>query len=486
MRPLSFVAAAVLLASAASSSADLVAPSSVPIAVPTDFLGTLFRADGGRQYQGYISAGEFASVTQPMVITGFQVSQAAAWPPMDVTFASYIVQIGVASPALVARQGVFDPAVPYQDNMVNPVTVYSGSLTLPANAYFPGVSNPVIEFNTAHYTFQPGDNLIIYIKHSISDQPTMYTPGFATVDTSSNPSVATAVFNRDDTSPGWSGGNGQIDSAYQFNFVTAPLLVNLSTRANVGTGASILIGGFIIEGPSPKTVAIRAIGPSLTARQVPNVLVDPKLVLYNSDGTPIANNDNWGTLSAADKQTLQDNNLTPGDPRESALVVTLNPGPYTVHLSGVNDTVGNGLLEVFDVSTNSATTAVNISTRANAQTGDDVVIGGFIIEGNSAPILIRGIGDSMIALGVPGTLGDPTLELHDESGATIAYNDDWGQGPNSNHDDIVATGLAPTVGTESALLMTLPAGKYTCILRGLSGSTGIGRIDVFNLPPAAP
>ncbi len=74
---------------------------------------------------------------------------------------------------------------------------------------------------------------------------------------------------------------------------------------------------------------------------------------------------------------------------------------------------------------------------------------------------------------------DPTLELHNAAGAIIASNDDWGSAPNAAA--IAATGLAPTAGTESAILMTLPPGAYTCILRGLGGGTGIGRIDVFNL-----
>jgi len=482
MRPLRFIAFLASLTATLSVPADLLVPNTLPV---SGLQGTIFRPDGGRQYQEYIAAGQFTSVTTPTVITGIQVamvSPTTAWPTADLTFSSYVIQIGVASPALTAANGVFDPAIPYAANMVNPVTVYTGSLTLPANAFDPGVSNPVIQFNSANYTIHPGDNLVIYISHSISDQPLMTIPGFSTVDNTPDPTAASAVFNRDDTSSGWGSGNGDVAPPYQINFVTDPRLVNLSTRATVETGASILIGGFIIEGPAPKKVIIRAIGPSLGLPpfNVPNVLVNPQLALFDATNQ-IATNDDWQTNSAADIQTIQNASLAPGDPRESAIVRTLVPGGYTAQVSGVNNTQGNALLEVFDVDAASVSTAINISTRAKVETGNNVVIAGFIVEGNPAYILVRGIGGSLSGPpnNVPGALVDPTLELHNAAGAVIGFNDDWGSAPNAAA--IAATGLAPTAGTESAILMTLQPGAYTCILRGLGNGTGIGRIDVFNI-----
>ncbi len=359
MRPVRFIAVLASLAAALPVRADVLAPNTVPM---SGSLGTIFRADGARQYQEYIAASQFGAVTKPTVITGLQVSLVSpttAWPPADLTFSSYIIQIGTASAALTAANGVFSPAVPYAANMVNAVTVYNGSLTLPTNAYNPGVSNPVIQFNTANYTIHPGDNLVIYISHSISDQPMTAQASFATVDQTSDPTATSAVFNRDDTATGWGSGNGDVAPPYQFNFVTDPRLVNLSTRATVETGAAILIGGFIIEGTSPKKVIIRAIGPSLGLPpfNVPNVLVNPQFALFDANG-PIASNDDWQTNSAADIQAIQDASLAPGDPRESAIVRTLAPGGYTAQVTGVNNTQGNALLEVYDVDAGSVTTAI--------------------------------------------------------------------------------------------------------------------------------
>ena len=480
MKPSCFVAALAALAVALPASADFVAPNTVPT---SGVLGTIFRADGARQYQEYIASSQFASLTKPIVVTGLQVSLPTAWPPNNLTFQSYIIQIGTASAALTAANGVFSPAVPYAANMVNPVTVYSGSLTLPTNAFNPGVSNPVIQFNTANYTIHPGDNVVIYISHSISDQPTTAQASFATTDQAADPTAASAVFSRDNTSTGWGSGNGDVAPPYLINFVTDPRLVNLSTRATVETGAAILIGGFIIEGNAPKKIIVRAIGPSLGLPpfNLPNVLVNPQLTLFDANNQ-IASNDDWQTNSAADIQTIQDAMLAPADPRESAIVQTLAPGAYTAQVSGVSNTQGNALLEVFDVDSSSVATAVNISTRAKVETGNNVVIAGFIVEGNAATILMRGIGGSLGAppFNIPGALADPTLELHNEAGAVIATNDNWQQ--NANAAAITATGLAPTQAAESAILMTLPAGAYTCILRGVGSGTGIGRIDVYNNP----
>jgi len=266
---------------------------------------------------------------------------------------------------------------------------------------------------------------------------------------------------------------------YQVTLVTGPRLVNLSTRATVETGAAILIGGFIVEGPSPKKVIIRAIGPSLAAFGLQNLLPNPQIALFDATPAQIASNDDWQTNSPADIQAIQNANLAPGDPRESALVQTLAPGAYTVQLSGVGGITGNALLEVYDVDPNSVTTAINISTRAMVETGNNVVIGGFILAGDNTNVLLRGIGTSLEGL-VPNALVDPTLELHDEAGNVIAFNDDWISAPNASA--IMATGQAPTQNFESAIMMVLPAGKYTCVLRGINNSTGIGRIDVISNP----
>jgi hypothetical protein len=165
-------------------------------------------------------------------------------------------------------------------------------------------------------------------------------------------------------------------------------------------------------------------------------------------------------------------------------------GEYPARLS-VTDT--HGL-----VSTNVATFVVevnavlrNISTRGNVQTGDNVMIGGFIVTGNaSRTIAVIALGPSIKSNGqpVPGTLQDPTLELHDGTGATIATNDNWkiddatGQ---SQQSSIEGTGLAPANDKESAIVRTLPAGQYTAVVRGKNNTTGLALVQVYDVNPFA-
>ncbi|HEX7518202.1 MAG TPA: hypothetical protein VF345_13065 [Chthoniobacterales bacterium] len=124
----------------------------------------------------------------------------------------------------------------------------------------------------------------------------------------------------------------------------------------------------------------------------------------------------------------------------------------------------------------------NISTRVTVGTGDRVCIGGFIIQGQTKRVGIRGLGPSVQVGGVPvpGTIADPLLELHDATGATIFFNDNW---RTSQAAEIQNSGLAPGSDMEAALIATLPAGNYTAVLRDTNGSTGIGLIEVYDLDP---
>jgi sugar lactone lactonase YvrE len=123
----------------------------------------------------------------------------------------------------------------------------------------------------------------------------------------------------------------------------------------------------------------------------------------------------------------------------------------------------------------------NISTRAFVGTGDAVLIGGFIVTGNgmvNGKVLVRAAGPSMTAQGVSGTLQDPVLRIFDSHATVIASNDNW---KDTQQSAIQATGLAPTDDRESAILISLPAGAYTAIVTGAGNSTGIARVDVFNV-----
>ena len=482
MRPF-FVAALLALLTGSASRADIIAPGDFfPVGVPFD---TILRSTTPRQYQQYISRDLFPQQSLPVLVTGIQVrlplTSTASWPANDTTFTNYVIMLGDASLALKLSGGVFDPtpAASFATNMVNAVTVYSGPLTIPRNSFIGGVTAFVIPFNVANYQIQPGQYVMLYVSHTVTDQPPgTFTPGFETVSASAALGFSTAVYAQNTQATNFTNPT----DPYKVNFVTAARSINISTRGNVGIGGNIMIGGFVITGPTPKKVILRALGPSLGVPpfNVPGVLTNPSLLVFNSVPTQFASNDDWTTLSAADKQTLADNNLTPSNPNESALVLTLSPGAYTAQVVGVAGATGNALIEVYDVDPLSPSTLSNISTRAAVGTVDDVTIAGFIVTGNDSQILIRGIGPSLNNQMVPGALADPTLELHREDGAIIGTNDNWQQA--SNAVAISATGLAPTMNKESAILKVLPAGKYTCILQGKNATTGVGRIDVFQIP----
>ncbi len=260
-----------------------------------------------------------------------------------------------------------------------------------------------------------------------------------------------------------------------------PALLNISTRLDVQTGDNVLISGFIITGSQPATVVLRGIGPSLA---LPGGLSDPIIEVHDASGAILAVNDNW--KDDPEKQKVMDAGLAPGDEMESALWQVLDPGAYTVILRGQDGGTGMGLTEAYKLDQTSLTSTVaNISTRALVQTNDNVLIGGFIIGGgvgqSGADVLVRALGPS---LPVAGALSDPTLELHDGSGTLIDSNDNWKlrADGSSQEAEIEATTIPPGDDLEAALFKTLPPGSYTAIVRGKDDTTGVGLVEVYNLP----
>ena len=259
-----------------------------------------------------------------------------------------------------------------------------------------------------------------------------------------------------------------------------PTLLNISTRVNVQAGDNAMVGGFIITGTEPKTVIVRGIGPSLG---VPGALADPNIEVHGPSGELLATNDNWG--DALTRQQIIDSGLAPTNDLESALWGVINPGAYTVIVRGKNEAAGIGLFEAYDLGEAEDSNLGNVSTRGPVQTGDNVLIGGFIVgggtEGWTAKVVVRAIGPSAP---ISGALADPTLELRDASGTLLASNDNWKTQPDgsSQQAEIEATGLQPANDLESALLQIFPAGSYTAIVRGVNNTTGVGVIEAYNLP----
>ena len=239
-----------------------------------------------------------------------------------------------------------------------------------------------------------------------------------------------------------------------------------------------MIGGFIVTGNDSKRVVVRGIGPSLEGAGVQGVIADPVLRLFRSNGTEFAFNDNWTDTQGADLQTI---GLAPTHPFESAIVATLDPGAYTTIVSGKGGATGVGLVEVYDTNTASSAMLANISTRGAVKTGDNVMIGGFILGGSStmpARVVVRAIGPSLAQSGVPNSLADPTLTLFNSNGEAIGSNDNWPDDA-AQAAQLQALAIAPQSLAESAIVTTLPPGAYTAIVAGKSGGTGIGLIEVY-------
>jgi hypothetical protein len=248
-------------------------------------------------------------------------------------------------------------------------------------------------------------------------------------------------------------------------------LANISTRAVVGTGANVLIGGFIITGTESKKVIVRGIGPSLP---LPGKMLNPMLELHDPSGAVIATNDNWG--QNANSAEIVDSGVAPTNPSESAILMNLAPGSYTAVLSGVNQTTGTAVVEVYDLDGAADSKLANISTRAFVQGGDNVLIGGLIVVGQTAAdAIVRAIGPSLT---VTGAMADPTLELRDANGVLLASNDNW---RSTQQTAIIATGVAPTNDAEAAIVSTFSPGSYTAIVRGANGTTGVAVVEVYQL-----
>jgi len=271
-------------------------------------------------------------------------------------------------------------------------------------------------------------------------------------------------------------------------------LGNISTRAFVQTGDNVVIGGFIIQGAEEKRVVIRAIGPELTQYGVPDALANPTLELHDGTGALIASNNNWvatiigGVITSDQVAAIRTSGYAPGDPRESAMIVNLPPGNYTAIVRGVANTTGVALVEVYDLTPAPNSILENISTRSFVQAGDNVMIGGVIVQGTQPRrVIVRAIGPELTRYGVPNPLADPTLELHDSTGALIASNDNWQHtiiGGIITSDQVAAiraSGHAPGDPSESAIIATLPPGNYTAIVRGVSATTGVGLVEVYDL-----
>ncbi|MGH7944381.1 MAG: immunoglobulin domain-containing protein [Opitutaceae bacterium] len=269
--------------------------------------------------------------------------------------------------------------------------------------------------------------------------------------------------------------------------VAATGLVNLSVRANAGTGSDGLIVGFVIDGSSTKSVLVRGVGPTLRDFGVTGALSDPQLSLY-SGSVVTASNDDWsagdnaaqiaGTSVRVGAFSLADQTS------DSALMATLENGAYTVQLSGKETESGVALVEVYDAATNGLGKLVNLSVRAYVGSGSDVPNVGFVVAGSTPrKIMIRAVGPTLGAFGVTDSIADPQLELFHGS-TRIDQNDNWGGNTSlsATFAEVGAFGFADPASRDAVLVTTLDPGAYTVVVSGANGTKGVGLVEVYDVP----
>jgi subtilisin family serine protease len=267
--------------------------------------------------------------------------------------------------------------------------------------------------------------------------------------------------------------------------------INLSVRAQVKTGAGIMIVGFVLTGTGSKTMLLRGVGPTLGNYGVAGSLNSPNVALYQG-GTQIAGNAGWNTATNASDIRAAVTEVgafpLPEGSADSSILASLAPGAYTAQVSGVNNSTGIALAEIYDASKSSSAKLVNQSCRIDVGMGDQVLIAGFVVLGNkSKSVMFRGVGPTLASYGVPGCLANPKIRLVEQiSGATVAENDDWNNASNAN----IIRSFASTVGAfalvensqDAAILLDVAPGIYSVVVEGVNSSTGNALVEMYVSP----
>ncbi|MGH8019772.1 MAG: MBG domain-containing protein [Opitutaceae bacterium] len=383
-----------------------------------------------------------------------------------------------------------------------PLTItYDGGSTSPTPA---GSYAVVATVNSANYSGTESDTLVIdKAPATVAITNTAFvfdgTPKPVTVTTTPAGLTVDVTYNGSATVPSAAGSYAVVATINEANFAgtasanlvigSAARLINIAARADVGTGDNILISGFVINGSGSKRVLLRGIGPGLEQHGITDYIETPTLRLLDAAGGELASNTGWGT--SPDPVEIAEVTLTVGafgieeGSADSVILATLPPGSYTIHLAGVNNTTGVGLVEVYDADEAVSTARlVNVSARAVVGVGNDVLIPGFVIEGDvPRKILVRAVGPTL-ADDVAGVLTDPVITVYQE-GAPLESNDDWGQAENAA--EIAATagllGAFPLDegGKDAALLIELQPGPYTVNVSGVGQTSGVALVELYQL-----
>jgi hypothetical protein len=269
-------------------------------------------------------------------------------------------------------------------------------------------------------------------------------------------------------------------------------LTNISGRSLAGSGSSVLIEGFVIAGPpnSQEQVLLRADGPALAAFGLASsLLAQPSLSVFDSSGALVATNTAWGTApnapAIANAAAMVGAFALADGSADSALLLNLAPGAYTMQISGAGQSSGVALGEVYEVGSGGSS-AINLSTRGMLAPGG-ALINGLVVSGTAPQqVLVRGDGPALAAFSLANPLAHPVLQLFDSAGELVATNAGWSTNSNSAQvaaaaAEVGAFALA-TASADSALLITLQPGNYTVVVTGAGGSSGVALVETYTVP----
>jgi mannan endo-1,4-beta-mannosidase len=269
-------------------------------------------------------------------------------------------------------------------------------------------------------------------------------------------------------------------------------LLNLSTRGPVRTNSEIMIAGFVLGGSTPRTVLIRGVGPELARFGVGGLLANPQITVYSGQ-TSILSNDNWsvqtsgGPAVAPVAASVSAFDLAAGS-LDAALVATLNPGLYTVHVTGANAGTGVALAEMYDVSgDNNTSRLLNLSTRGYVSTGASIMIPGIVVNEAGRKLLVRGIGPGLAGAGLSPLLPDPVMRVVDPAGNEIFSNDNWGSVASAPETAAAMSATSafsiPDGSLDAARVVILPPGQFTVLVSDKNSQSGIAIVEVYEMAP---
>jgi hypothetical protein len=280
---------------------------------------------------------------------------------------------------------------------------------------------------------------------------------------------------------------------------TSTRLVNLSFRGTTGSDANVLTVGFSVGGSGQKRLLMRGVGPTLADFGVHSVLAIPLLTIFNAQGQPTSANSSWGgstTLSSAFAQVGAF--ALPAASNDCALIASVPTGISTAQVTGVGGTSGIALAEIYDTEPGSSARLTNLSARGSITSSTSSnLTAGFVVSGSGTQtVLIRGIGPALAGYGITNRVSAPILVVYDQHSIPIATNAGWGNLSTRGASTVPVT-LAPATASvtastgafplatgslDCALILSLPAGRYSAVMSGLNGATGVGLVEIYEVP----